>query len=323
MDEARVTRRARLRVRHTRHRGARGWGEPPRRRDPVTGPNPVSSTMHSTYDFPYVQPDARSRKRDHVVKFRCERDVLVEALGTAGRAVSSRGGALPVLVRGAGRAARRPPRAHRLRPRPDHLGPGGGDRRGGRRRRRAGAAGDRHRPVPRARYGSTSWSVSDEARITAGRSQFAIRVLPAEEFPRLAEPPADAVTLDAGEFAAALRQVVPAASADDARPDPHRRAAGRGGGRPAAGGDRLVPAGPARPARSIGAGRGADGAGAVAGAVRAGPAARPEGVAGAPPRRARGVLRGRRRCRAARDPADRGRVPALPGADPVELPQPA
>ena len=32
------------------------------------------------------------------MKFRCERDVLVEALGTAGRATASRGGALPVLA---------------------------------------------------------------------------------------------------------------------------------------------------------------------------------------------------------------------------------
>jgi DNA-binding NarL/FixJ family response regulator len=31
------------------------------------------------------------------VKFRCERDVLVDALNTAGRAVSTRGGSLPVL----------------------------------------------------------------------------------------------------------------------------------------------------------------------------------------------------------------------------------
>ncbi len=31
------------------------------------------------------------------MKFRCERDVLAEALGTAGRAVANRGGALPVL----------------------------------------------------------------------------------------------------------------------------------------------------------------------------------------------------------------------------------
>src|SRR5262245_35280086 len=31
------------------------------------------------------------------MKFRCERDVLAEALATAGRAVANRGGALPVL----------------------------------------------------------------------------------------------------------------------------------------------------------------------------------------------------------------------------------
>ena len=32
------------------------------------------------------------------MKFRCERDSLVEALGAAGRAVANRGGALPVLA---------------------------------------------------------------------------------------------------------------------------------------------------------------------------------------------------------------------------------
>ena len=32
------------------------------------------------------------------MKFRCERDALVEQLSTASRAVSSRGGALPVLT---------------------------------------------------------------------------------------------------------------------------------------------------------------------------------------------------------------------------------
>src|SRR3954468_17484965 len=41
-----------------------------------------------------VPPAARKRVR--AVKFRCERDVLVEALNTAGRAASSRGGS-PVL----------------------------------------------------------------------------------------------------------------------------------------------------------------------------------------------------------------------------------
>ena len=31
------------------------------------------------------------------MKFRCERDVLLDVLSTAGRAVTGRGGALPVL----------------------------------------------------------------------------------------------------------------------------------------------------------------------------------------------------------------------------------
>jgi DNA polymerase-3 subunit beta len=58
----------------------------------------------------------------------------------------------------------------------------------------------------------------EEAHITSGRSEFAIRVLPAEEYPRLAEVAGDPLTLSAGELADALRQVVPAASSDDARP---------------------------------------------------------------------------------------------------------
>lgn len=57
-----------------------------------------------------------------------------------------------------------------------------------------------------------------EARITGGRSQFAVRLIPADEFPKLAAPSADAVTLSAEAFADALRQVVPAASSDDSRP---------------------------------------------------------------------------------------------------------
>ena len=45
-----------------------------------------------------------------------------------------------------------------------------------------------------------------------------MRLLPADEFPRLGEPAGSAVTVDAGPFAEALRQVIPAASRDDARP---------------------------------------------------------------------------------------------------------
>ncbi len=57
-----------------------------------------------------------------------------------------------------------------------------------------------------------------EAQISAGRSQFTVRVLPAEEFLRLPVPTGDAVTLDSAALAAALSQVVRAASKDDARP---------------------------------------------------------------------------------------------------------
>jgi DNA polymerase-3 subunit beta len=67
--------------------------------------------------------------------------------------------------------------------------------------------------------GAVTLEVDDgEARISSGRSQFAVRVLPAEEFVRVVPPEGEAVTLDAADFAEALRQVVPAASHDDARP---------------------------------------------------------------------------------------------------------
>jgi DNA polymerase-3 subunit beta len=67
--------------------------------------------------------------------------------------------------------------------------------------------------------GSVEVDVSaEEARIAAGRSEFSLRVLPAEEFPRVAEAAGDPVTLPSAELASALSQVVRAASGDDARP---------------------------------------------------------------------------------------------------------
>ncbi len=60
---------------------------------------------------------------------------------------------------------------------------------------------------------------TDQAKIASGRSQFAVRVLAADEFP--ASPAAvasDAVTVASSELADALRQVVRAASGDEARP---------------------------------------------------------------------------------------------------------
>jgi DNA polymerase-3 subunit beta len=58
----------------------------------------------------------------------------------------------------------------------------------------------------------------DEATITSGRAEFTIRILPAEEYPRLPEPTGDPLTISASNLAAALKQVVTAASSDDARP---------------------------------------------------------------------------------------------------------
>jgi DNA polymerase-3 subunit beta len=151
------------------------------------------------------------------VKLRCERDVLVEALGTAGRAVSSRGGALPVL------------QGVRLEVAGDELRLAGSDldltiqvtaavsgQEDGVCVIPARLAADIVRALePGAVQIDTD---DDEARIASGRSQFAVRTLPADEFPRLPVQSGDAVTLAAADFSEALRQVVRAASSDDARP---------------------------------------------------------------------------------------------------------
>ena len=151
------------------------------------------------------------------MKLRCERDVLVEALSTAGRAVSSRGGALPVL------------QGVRLEVVGDELRLAGSDldltiqvtapvagQEDGVCVIPARLAADIVRSLePGAVQIETD---DDEARIASGRSQFAVRVLPADEFPRLPVQSGDAVTLASADFAEALRQVVRAASSDDARP---------------------------------------------------------------------------------------------------------
>lgn len=60
--------------------------------------------------------------------------------------------------------------------------------------------------------------VGDDARIEASRFATTLRTLSASDFPRLPEVPSSGVTVSAAELADALRQVVPAASKDDARP---------------------------------------------------------------------------------------------------------
>lgn len=61
---------------------------------------------------------------------------------------------------------------------------------------------------------------SDRLHLACGRARFDIRLMPAEDFPSLPEPAADApvAVLKAEEFGRAVSQVARAASTDDARP---------------------------------------------------------------------------------------------------------
>jgi len=150
------------------------------------------------------------------VKFRCERDVLAEAVGAAGRAATNRTGTLPVLA------------GVRLEVTGDRLVVTGTDLEltirlevevGG---ERDGAVvvpgrlmGDIVKALP---AGAVSVELDDEeVSISAGRSQFSVRPLALDDYPAQAEPGAEAVTLSADAVADALRQVVRAASTDDAR----------------------------------------------------------------------------------------------------------
>ena len=151
------------------------------------------------------------------MKFRCERDVLVEALGAAGRAVTTRGGALPVLA------------GVHLALEGDQLTVTGSDLDLTIAEQvEVSGAGDGVAVLParlvadvvRAlRPGAVDVAIDDDdARIVAAPSEFSIRVIPAEEFPEISQPDGDAVTLDAAAFRDAIDQVGKAASSDDARP---------------------------------------------------------------------------------------------------------
>jgi len=151
------------------------------------------------------------------VKFRAERDGLLEAITTAARAAATRGSALPALT------------GIRVEVKGDTLHLAGSDLDVTIQVQVPVAGGEDGVCVIPARLandmvrglepGSVSVEVDEgEARISSGPTQYAVRVLPAEEFLRLPEPSGEAVTLAATDFAEALRQVVPAASRDEARP---------------------------------------------------------------------------------------------------------
>lgn len=150
------------------------------------------------------------------MKFRCERDVLAEAFGTAARAVASRS-ALPVLS------------GVRLVLSGEDLRLTGSDLDLTIDVSTTVARGDDGTCVLPARLvsdilkavepGAVSISIDGEqAQIAAGRSVFNVRTLPAEDFPRIGDVTEGGVTLAVAQLTDALKQVIPAASHDDARP---------------------------------------------------------------------------------------------------------
>jgi DNA polymerase-3 subunit beta len=151
------------------------------------------------------------------VKFRCERETLAEALATAGRAATGRTGTLPVLS-----GLRLELAGDRLTVTGTDLDltiqleiAVGGDGDGGV-VLPARLSSDIVRSLP---AGKVELAVDDdEVKISGGRSQFSVRPLSLDDYPRLTTPASSAVTLDAAAFGEALRQVVRAASTDEARP---------------------------------------------------------------------------------------------------------
>jgi DNA polymerase III subunit beta len=151
------------------------------------------------------------------VKFRCERDVLAEALGACGRAATGRTGALPVLS------------GVRLALSGDSLTVTGTDleltievsivvngERDGVSVIPARLAGDIVRSLD---AGAVTLDASaTEVQISAGRTSFAVRPLAADDYPKTAAPAPNAVTMSTAALSEAVKQVVRAASKDESRP---------------------------------------------------------------------------------------------------------
>ena len=151
------------------------------------------------------------------MKFRCERDALVEAIGIAQRAVTARAGALPVLsgLLVKGDASGLQVIGSDLEITISVVANADVSEEGSA-VLTARLFGDIVRALEPGVV--TVETDGDEARIASGRSEFALRVLPTDEFPRVPDPEGDGVRIDGALLAEALRQVVPAASRDDARP---------------------------------------------------------------------------------------------------------
>ena len=152
------------------------------------------------------------------MKFRCERDVLVEALGTAGRAGATKGVGSAVVA------------GVHLRLEGDVLRLAGVDRDLTIQTQVTVAGSMDGAAVLPSRLavdivrsldaGAVVVELTEDevVKISSGRSQFTVRSLPVDEFPRVSPPAGDPVTLESSVLAAALRQVVRAASTDNDRP---------------------------------------------------------------------------------------------------------
>jgi DNA polymerase-3 subunit beta len=151
------------------------------------------------------------------VRFRCERDVLVEALGTAQRAVTNRNASLPVLA-----GVRLELAGELLKVTGTDLDlflqvqcPVVGDADGV-----AVVPARLAAEIVRALEPGmvTVEAGDDEVRISSGRASFSVRSYAAFDFPKVPTPAERAVTLPASVLSDALKQVVRAASTDDGVP---------------------------------------------------------------------------------------------------------
>ncbi len=150
------------------------------------------------------------------MKFRCERDVLVDALATAQRATSTRAN-LPVLS------------GLRLGLTGDTLRLTGSDLDLTITTEITVSGGSDGVAVLPAKYvvdivrslegGAVDIEVDgEEAHISGGRSNFRLHAIPADEYPNLTDPEGEEVVLQAADLAEGLKQVVRAASTDESRP---------------------------------------------------------------------------------------------------------
>ena len=150
------------------------------------------------------------------MKFRCERDVLLESIGIAGRAVSNRSTHSSLS-------------GIRFELSGDSLTMTGSDLDLTISTTIAVAGDSDGRAVIPARLaadivkavqpGAVTFAAQDDVlNITAGRSEFSIRLISGDDFPSVDNLDIDPVRLQSTQLASALKQVVSAASTDDSRP---------------------------------------------------------------------------------------------------------